>query len=745
MTSSALATIYKLTTTFKARGDFGRGLSSGNSPLCSDPMDPASIVQLTQGSLSLALQCGHAVKTLSDITTKCKNTKISITSMAQNVDVIQLAWSEMGEWCERYESRNTPEDKMFLERLRRSLDNGTLVMTALEQDLKPYQTNNLSFKQRSRFIWNENTLRDHQDRISHQATAMNCLMQAIQLKSIIARSQLLEEVKPILSKSDESAYSIVPSRMSSRISKSTSHTSVSHEDAEMSYRRLSFEDDLFTAKVYKRNYRNPMINRLFRSSASLSAKSQALGNGYRTLVYSERSKSDQIPDAPKNQQVHFQREFVKEQASKTSSRADVEALFEDQEGAILLQACHDADLKLIESLLSGRGTFAEETPFRRHLLEEALEHAAVNGDDSIVRALLRFNVPVQYRPWGKGKERCGWSPLQQAVNSGDATMTCLLIEAGADVSSEISGSKPLHIACHIGDLNIMKLLIDAGAPVSSTDRLGFQPIHIVSAYQEQASQIILLIDRGAKFEAEDVHTPSWQIRPLQLSCLTGQVDNAQALLERGAMTDIGESLLHMPLGIAIRQRHVAIVALLLKYGANPNARSRSATGDSLEATGMTPLCLLAAQLGNGLGVAPYDHDILDLLLKYKANFTASDDSGDQALHYLCKRQKSVFDRHVTNRGLISTFLSLRELDLKATDGQGKSALFLAATKFNFELVELLLYNGAARPESSELFLISAIADGARRAQPHLRQAIMETMEILDPPRKKEKEKVPRLA
>lgn len=677
-------------------------------------MDPVSIVQLTQGSLSLALKCGHAVKTLSDIAAKYKNAEISITSMAQNVDVIQLAWSEMGDWCERYEPRNASDDKIFLERLRRSLDNGTLVMTALEQDLRPYQTNNLSLKHRSRFIWNENTLRDHQDRINHQATAMTCTMQAIQLRSTIARSQLLEEVNPIFSKSDESAYSIVPSRMSSRISKSTSHTSASHEDAEMSYRRLSFEDDLFTAKVYKRNYRNPMINRLFRSSASLSAKSQALGNGYRTLVYSERSKSDQIPDAPKNQQVHFQREFVKEQASKTSSRADVEALFEDQEGAILLQACHDADLKLVESLLSDWGTFAEETPFRRHLLEEALEHAAVNRDDSIVSALLRFNVPVKYRPWGKGKEPCGWSPLQQAVNNGDATMTSLLIEAGADVSSEISGSKPLHIACHIGGLNIMKLLIDAGASVSSTDRLGFQPIHIVSAYQEQASQIILLIDRGAKVEAEDVHAPSWQIRPLQLSCLTGQVDNVQALLERGAMTDIGESLLHMPLGIAKRQRHVAIVALLLKYGANPNARSSSATGDSLETTGMTPPCLLAAQLGNGLGVAPYDHDILDLLLKYKANFTASDDSGNQALHYLCKRQKSVFDRHVTNRGLISTFLSSRKLDLKATDGQGKSALFLAATNFNFELVELLLYKGAARSESSELFLISAIAEVLER-------------------------------
>ena len=33
----------------------------------------------------------------------------------------------------------------------------------------------------------------------------------------------------------------------------------------MTYQRLSFEDDLFTARVYKRNYRNPVIWRLFKN------------------------------------------------------------------------------------------------------------------------------------------------------------------------------------------------------------------------------------------------------------------------------------------------------------------------------------------------------------------------------------------------------------------------------------------------------------------------------------------------
>ncbi len=78
---------------------------------------------------------------------------------------------------------------------------------------------------------------------------------------------MLRNARKRFRKSDESAYSIVPSRMSSRRSTSTKQTwdgASLYSDGNMSYRRLSFENDLFTAKVYKRSYRTPLIQRLFR-------------------------------------------------------------------------------------------------------------------------------------------------------------------------------------------------------------------------------------------------------------------------------------------------------------------------------------------------------------------------------------------------------------------------------------------------------------------------------------------------
>lgn len=78
---------------------------------------------------------------------------------------------------------------------------------------------------------------------------------------------MLRNARKEFQKSDESAYSIVPSRMSSRLFISTNQGLSS--DDNMSYRRLSFEDDIFTAQVYKRSYRTPFIRRLFRRKVQI--------------------------------------------------------------------------------------------------------------------------------------------------------------------------------------------------------------------------------------------------------------------------------------------------------------------------------------------------------------------------------------------------------------------------------------------------------------------------------------------
>ena len=82
----------------------------------------------------------------------------------------------------------------------------------------------------------------------------------------ITRRQSLNANVDLLQKSGESAHTIVPSRLSVSSSSNWSRTeaSIISEASESShiYRKLAFDDDLFTARVYKRNYHHQEIRQV---------------------------------------------------------------------------------------------------------------------------------------------------------------------------------------------------------------------------------------------------------------------------------------------------------------------------------------------------------------------------------------------------------------------------------------------------------------------------------------------------
>ena len=102
---------------------------------------------------------------------------------------------------------------------------------------------------------------------------MTLLLKLLDLPSPQNRKRALETHERQFRKSDESAYSIVPSRLSLRFSLQISESEhnrkscISLESTDLVYRRLSFEDELFTASVYKRNYTNPLIRSLLESGS----------------------------------------------------------------------------------------------------------------------------------------------------------------------------------------------------------------------------------------------------------------------------------------------------------------------------------------------------------------------------------------------------------------------------------------------------------------------------------------------
>ena len=240
-------------------------------------VDPISIISLVEGSIGLILQCGSAIKSLNEIATKYRQAELALSSIIQEVDVIELAWKRIKDWFESY--TDEAGDIELLERLDKSLKCGTNVISALQDDLLGYGSKRLGFMQRSRLSWNEKVLRDHQDRIRGQVQAMSLLLQVIELPTSKARSEQLQTTQNTFLKSDESAYSIVPSRMS--ISTSARNSVFSIESAELIHHRWSFEGDLLGARVYKRNYAKNLITSVLHSKVS-KAKDSAfttLSNG----------------------------------------------------------------------------------------------------------------------------------------------------------------------------------------------------------------------------------------------------------------------------------------------------------------------------------------------------------------------------------------------------------------------------------------------------------------------------------
>ncbi|KAL8765680.1 MAG: hypothetical protein Q9209_007318 [Squamulea sp. 1 TL-2023] len=223
--------------------------------------DPTSIFSVVAGAAGLALQCGKVVRDLHDLRDRYKNADLTIASMESGLETINWAWTRIQNtletWSNRTQSPDADLDVDTLNQLSRSLEGGRLVLSALDADIQyvvksPPSADTYLFaeaRRKTKIVWNERMLRDHQERIRDQVNSMNLLINVLRM---------------VLQKSDESAFSIVPSRPSTSFDDSGSLRS---SVTSLVYNELDIDADLFTARVYKRNYRNATIRNLFRKTS----------------------------------------------------------------------------------------------------------------------------------------------------------------------------------------------------------------------------------------------------------------------------------------------------------------------------------------------------------------------------------------------------------------------------------------------------------------------------------------------
>ncbi|KAH7379227.1 hypothetical protein DE146DRAFT_308450 [Phaeosphaeria sp. MPI-PUGE-AT-0046c] len=219
-------------------------------------MDPASIIGLVAACSSLTKQCASVVKALHGLIETYKSAELIILAVATECETIQFAWCRIETWAQ--EQLHHVDDFEEVEaRLQKSIYCGELVMSALEEELLNITSRSGSFGRGSGLTWNNSVLNEHQHRIRGQVTALQLLLQVLNLPRREDRIEVLSVKESVFSETDESALSIVPSDRSTLFSLDGNRLSIISDDGDVQYIRFSFEDALFTSHVYKRNYRFP--------------------------------------------------------------------------------------------------------------------------------------------------------------------------------------------------------------------------------------------------------------------------------------------------------------------------------------------------------------------------------------------------------------------------------------------------------------------------------------------------------
>ncbi|KAJ2982973.1 hypothetical protein NQ176_g1030 [Zarea fungicola] len=152
----------------------------------------------------------------------------------------------------------------------------------------------------------------------------------------------------------------------------------------------------------------------------------------------------------------------------------------------------------------------------------------------------------------------GYTPLHQAVRSGQLELTNLLLERGCHTSmADLSGQTPLHMAAVEGDVEILKALLRYGADPTCADGIGWTPLAVAS-HVGYVDVVEMLLRSGADPASAD----SQGRTPLHHAAARGRVAAAKLLIQYGADVAATADNGSTPLGIATRLRFSDTVQVL---------------------------------------------------------------------------------------------------------------------------------------------------------------------------------------
>lgn len=263
----------------------------------------------------------------------------------------------------------------------------------------------------------------------------------------------------------------------------------SFESTEMTYQELSIDHDLFTANVYKRNYRNPQINQLFRNSP-LGADTFIEAN--RSSLPLESDSQSQLTEKGYEYlpSPDLGYPFFDESSDKASQPSG-----EETQNMATMSDNPEATVNCVD----------------KHSLQP-LHHAAQKGDPVMIAFLIHKGAKLE------AKTSQGYTALQLACIGNSSSAVEALLAAGASFSvADFWLDTPWGLSITTRSFDSIRALIPGGVDIDNACAVtGRTALHLlaydnpdtdgvdIGALSMSSTIIEYLLGLGANVEAQDI-------------------------------------------------------------------------------------------------------------------------------------------------------------------------------------------------------------------------------------------------
>lgn len=147
-------------------------------------MDPVSAYGVFAGVVQVLQAIGSTVQGLNQLYGKFRDADLTIHSLVQELNCIGSALASLDQWT-RINGVNEPQMEEYHQDLAVAMDGCRVIMEVVSHDVSQLvQSTHVdgltSLRARLRVVWNEETMKGHQDKLHAQVNALQLLLQVCQ-------------------------------------------------------------------------------------------------------------------------------------------------------------------------------------------------------------------------------------------------------------------------------------------------------------------------------------------------------------------------------------------------------------------------------------------------------------------------------------------------------------------------------------------------------------------------------------